>query len=91
MTRKSTLPNVWALRDAKARFSEVVRKAKTGCPQRITVHGKEEVVVISMDEYRRKFDARTGADLIKAMQACPYPDFPLERDKTPAENRDVDL
>jgi prevent-host-death family protein len=37
----------WALQDAKARFSELVRKAKTEGPQRITVHGREEVVVIA--------------------------------------------
>jgi prevent-host-death family protein len=50
---------LWALQDAKARFSEVVRKAKTEGPQRITVHGREEVIVVSVEEYRRVKGERT--------------------------------
>src|SRR5436305_14489461 len=38
-----------ALQDAKACFSEVVRKAKSEDPQRITVHGREEVLVVSVE------------------------------------------
>jgi len=37
--------NTWKLQDAKARFSEVVRKARSGTPQIVTVHGQEAVVV----------------------------------------------
>ena len=37
--------NTWKLQDAKARFSEVVRKARSGTPQIVTVHGEEAVVV----------------------------------------------
>jgi prevent-host-death family protein len=37
--------NSWKLQDAKARFSEVVRRAKAGAPQQVTVHGKQAVVV----------------------------------------------
>ena len=38
--------NIWKLRDAKAHFSELVRKARKGDPQRVTVHGKDAVVVV---------------------------------------------
>ena len=38
--------NTWKLQDAKARFSEVVRRARTGEPQQVTVHGEEAVVVV---------------------------------------------
>ncbi len=61
-------PGQWALQDAKARFSEVVRKAKTEGPQQITVHGREEVVVVSVEEYRRAKGQPTGEVLVKAMQ-----------------------
>jgi|SRR5947209_16144284 len=37
--------NVWKLQDAKARFSEVVRKARDGEPQTVTVHGEPAVVI----------------------------------------------
>ena len=38
--------NIWKLQDAKARFSEVVRRARSGQPQQVTVHGKDAVVVV---------------------------------------------
>ena len=43
----------WNLQDAKARFSEVVRKAAEEGPQHVSVHGKEKAVVISAEEYER--------------------------------------
>ena len=48
--------NSWKLQDAKARFSEVVRKAREGEPQEVTVHGKKAVAVVDLDrfEVRRK-------------------------------------
>jgi antitoxin Phd len=59
--------DVWKLQDAKARFSEVVRKARAGAPQKVTVHGKDAVVVLDPDrfEFRPKpRQARTMADFI---------------------------
>ncbi len=41
----------WKLQDAKARFSELVRRAKTGEPQSVTVHGKEAVVVVDPEQF----------------------------------------
>jgi antitoxin Phd len=37
--------NTWKLQDAKAHFSELVRRARTGEPQHVTVHGKQAVVI----------------------------------------------
>jgi prevent-host-death family protein len=34
--------------DAKARFGELVRRAKSEGPQIVTAHGREEVVVIAL-------------------------------------------
>jgi prevent-host-death family protein len=45
--------NTWKLQDAKARFSEVVRRARAGEPQIVTLHG-EEVVVVSAVKKRTK-------------------------------------
>jgi prevent-host-death family protein len=79
----------WALQDAKARFSEVVRKAKTEGPQRITVHGREEVVVVSVEEYQRVKDERTGAALVKMLQESPLGDIDLDRPRTRSRVRSV--
>lgn len=43
----------WTLQDAKARFSEVVRRARSEGPQRVTVRGHDAVVVIAADELER--------------------------------------
>lgn len=48
--------NTWQLQDAKARFSEVFRRARSAGPQRITRSGKEEVVLVAAEE----FDNLTG-------------------------------
>lgn len=43
----------WKLEDAKARFSEVVRLARSEGPQRVSVRGKDAVVVMSVEELDR--------------------------------------
>jgi antitoxin Phd len=45
------LSNVWKLQDARARFSELVRRARAGGPQRVTVRGKDAVLVIDPKRY----------------------------------------
>lgn len=81
----------WALQDAKARFSEVVRKAKTEGPQRITVHGREEVVVVSVEEYRRVNGQPTGEALVKLLQESPLRDLKIGRTRTRGRVRPVEL
>ena len=62
----------WKLQDAKARFSEVVHRARTEGPQRVTVHNKDAVVIVSAEEYAKTHPSppsgRTGADLVAVMQ-----------------------
>jgi prevent-host-death family protein len=72
---------VWALQEAKAKFSEVVRLAQTEGPQVVTVHGKEAVKITAMEKSALDADQLTGLDLIKALQACPYPEFMDEIEK----------
>jgi prevent-host-death family protein len=81
----------WLLRDAKARFSELVRKARGEGPQHVTVHGREEVVVIAAEEFRRLKGSETGAALIAAMQASPHREVHIEPARAPAPVRDVSL
>ncbi len=45
--------NLWKLEDAKAKFSEVVRRANAAGPQHVTVRGHEEAVVLSARDYDR--------------------------------------
>jgi len=43
--------NVWKLQDAKARFSELVRRARAGNPQQVTIHGREAVLVVDPERF----------------------------------------
>ncbi len=61
----------WPLQDAKARFSELVRKVRSEGPQHVTVHGRDEVVVIAAEDFRRLKGDKTGQDLIRALQSSP--------------------
>ena len=79
------------MQDAKARFSEVVRKAKTEGPQRITVHGREEVVVVSVEEYRRAKGQPTGEVLVKLLRESPLGDIKIDRVRTRSDVRAVEL
>jgi prevent-host-death family protein len=81
----------WLLQDAKARFSELVRKVRTDGPQHVTVHGRDEVVVIAAEEFRRMKGNVTGSALIEAMQASPHRDVELEPRRSPMPVRDVFL
>jgi len=58
--RKSGPGGTWKLEDAKARFSEVVRLAQSEGPQRVTVRGREAVVVMSVDELDRLLPKDAG-------------------------------
>lgn len=42
----------WQLQEAKARLSNVIRKAADEGPQSITLHGHPAAVVISNEEYQ---------------------------------------
>ncbi len=68
----------WLLQDAKARFSELVRRVRSEGPQHVTVHGRDEVVVVAAEEFRRLQGNLTGASLVVAMQTSPYRDIEIE-------------
>jgi prevent-host-death family protein len=81
----------WLLQDAKARFSELVRRVRSEGPQRVTVHGRDEVVVISAEEFRRLKGDPTGEALIAAMQASPHRDIDIQPKRAPMPVRKVSL
>lgn len=84
----------WALQDAKARLSEVVRAAKKK-PQRITQRGEEAAVVISPEEYR-SLQKKSGKGKEKTFyeiwsSAPKVPEFePMPRTSEPMRKVDFD-
>ena len=89
--RATTLPGYWLLQDAKARFSELVRRVRSEGPQHVTIHGRDEVVVIAAEEFRRLNGDRTGQALVDAIQASPDRDIEIEVRGAPMPVRDVSL
>jgi prevent-host-death family protein len=79
----------WVLQDAKARFSELVRRVRSEGPQHVTVHGRDEVVVIAAEEFRRLKGQVTGQALVDAMQASPHREIDVEPKRGPVPVRDV--
>jgi prevent-host-death family protein len=90
-TKPAQQPGHWRLQDAKARFSELVRRVRGEGPQHVTVHGRDEVVVISADEFRKLKGDQTGEALIAAMRASPHRDIDIEPEHGRFPVRDVTL
>jgi prevent-host-death family protein len=84
-------PGHWLLQDAKARFSELVRKVRSEGPQHVTVHGRDEVVVIAAEDFRRLKGDMTGRALVEAIQASPHREIELEPGRAPMPVRGVAL
>ncbi|KQQ73839.1 prevent-host-death protein [Rhizobium sp. Leaf321] len=81
--------NIWKLEDAKARFSEVVRRARNEGPQHVTVRGKDSVVVISSEELERLSRPAPKTSLIDFMEGLGLEDLNLDRGAD--RERDVEL
>ncbi len=90
-SRAPRQPGAWLLQDAKARFSELVRRARSEGPQLVTVRGREEVVVVAADEFRRLKGERTGAALVEALQASPNKELEIAPNRARAPVRGVEL
>jgi prevent-host-death family protein len=81
----------WILQDAKARFSELVRRAHREGPQHVTVRGRDEVVVISAGEYHRLKGDRSGQLLVDLLRDSPLRGVPIEPAAVRSPVRDVEL
>ncbi len=81
--------HAWKLEDAKARFSEVVRRAKNEGPQRVTVRGKDAVVVISADDLERLLTQENRLPFVEFMESLHVEGLDLTRE--PDRGRDVEL
>ena len=89
--RSASRAGRWRLQDAKARFSEVVRDAQQRGPQRVTLHGKDAVVIVGADEFDRLQRPLTGRDIINALAGSPLADVPFERLSVKSKVRDIEL
>src|SRR3954463_16496972 len=89
--RSSSQPGRWRLQDAKARFSEVVRHAQQRGPQRVTLHGKDAVVIVGAEEFDRLQPPLTGRDIVNALSGSPLAGVPFARLSVKSRVRDIKL
>ncbi len=61
----------WQLQEAKAKFSEVVRRALREGPQAVTRHDRDTVVVMSMKSYEKIAGDRAPKDLLSVLRTAP--------------------
>ena len=90
-SKHSPGPGRWRLQDAKAQFSELVRRAREKGPQRVTVQGKDAVVVVDAEEWDRLKRPVSGQDLVDALAHALLRDVPIERHSVKSPVRDVKL
>ena len=65
-------PN-WPLQDAKARFSELVKRAREQGPQHVSVRGAPAVVVVSEEEFA-KLTSQRRSIVDHILEGAPWPD-----------------
>lgn len=54
-----------------------MRQARTDGPQHVSVRGREEVVIVSAEEFRRLNCNLTGGALVEAARASPHKNVEL--------------
>ena len=74
----------WQLQEAKARLSEVVKKAAKAGPQHITLHGEPAAVVLSAADYQRL--KKRPKRFLEFIRQSPLKgvDLDVVRDRSPA-------
>ena len=89
---KARVPANWQLQTAKARFSELFRRARAEGPQYVTRQGKEAVVVLPAEEFERLARrARQPEDLVTFFAKSPLAGAGLDLKRALDYGRKVDL
>jgi prevent-host-death family protein len=97
-TRKNARPHKttprarWQLQTAKARFSELFRRARSEGPQLITRRDKEGVVMISDEQYQQLVGkAHQPKNLLQFFRESPLVGIELDLVRDKDEGRDIEL
>lgn len=83
--------SAWKLQDAKAHFSAVVREAQEKGPQRVTVHGKDAVVVVAAAEFDRMAATAAQPSLHALLSQSPLSKLDFAHEGIRSSVRDIEL
>ncbi|HET9284306.1 MAG TPA: type II toxin-antitoxin system Phd/YefM family antitoxin [Candidatus Angelobacter sp.] len=91
-TSSATTKRAWQLQTAKARFSELFRKARAEGPQWVTRQGKDAVVIVAAEEFQKlKARSKQPESLVEFFAKSPLAGANLDLDRTPDYGREIDL
>ena len=80
----------WQMSEAKSRFEELFKLARTQGPQTV-INGKNAVVIIPAEEYERLTNRRPSQTLVEFFAQSPLTKANLDLERTPDYGRDVKL
>jgi antitoxin Phd len=81
----------WQLQTAKARFSEVFRLARAIGPQLITRHGREAVVVLSLEHFNQLVAREPRpSSLVEFFAESPLAGLQLNLERSKDAGRQID-
>ena len=90
--KKPGPPTIWQLQTAKARLCEVIRRARTTGPQVVTKQGREEVVIVAIEEFRRLTQrAKQPESLLQFFAQSPLAEAAIDFERKPDYGRAVEL
>lgn len=81
----------WQLQTAKARFSELFRRARSEGPQYVTRQGKEAVVVLPAEEFKRLKGKKKKVGLVQLLAESPFAGSGIDLERKPDFGRKVNL
>lgn len=81
----------WRPQDAKASLSEVVRLAHENDAQRVTLHERDAVVIVSAESWDKDRMHHSGRRLVDVLAASPLVDVEFDRPSVDGPVRNVDL
>jgi prevent-host-death family protein len=79
----------WTVASAKARFSELIDKARSDGPQTVTRNGKPAVVLVSSEEWERRTARKDN--LFDFLRNSPLRGLDLDLERIDEQPRDLDL
>ena len=80
---------VWTVAEAKAKFSEVIEKARSDGPQTITRNGRKAAVLVAAEEWDRR--AKRKGTLADFFAASPLRGSGIRLKRLPIRLRKVEL
>jgi antitoxin Phd len=84
--------STWQLQTAKARFSELFRKALTEGPQTVSRQGKERVVVIPAEYFERLTQrSKQTKSLAQFLAESPLAEVELDLSRSEDSGREIKL